>query len=341
MKSTYLSKKHRPKQHGAQLDENHISVNKMNFNDYLFVENSESNVNCICIGPKEDRVLQLVDVNTDDKDKVLMFFIEEIFETWSYICRDGKIVFVYHSAKYGNLICKPKTIYFRSTYCDEKSKYWEALHNLLQLLNQWPDKILCRPDLHHLNNSKLAQKLLSLIPGIRETGANVSVPKCYVIKGEMFLKGLADKKLITKSLSSYHSDVVDNKVFNSWDVKSLNNIPALFQEIVDGCDIRIHKLNDDYAGMKIPKTVKENYRYDTRSSNVENFMISDELKSFCAKISEIEDNNLMGIDFIEHPNGGLVCLEANPGPGWSAYHHKEKRDGKSFLSKFINELTNA
>jgi hypothetical protein len=147
--------------------------------------------------------------------------------------------------------------------------------------------------------------------------------------------------LIVKSLSGVRSDVLDNKEFDQWDKARLNDLPTLFQEVVSGEDIRIHKLYDALCGKRIPKTITKNYRYHTRKSAILDYTPKGEIAAFCHAVSQIENNPLLGIDLMETPTGDIICFEANPGPGWSAYHENEADEGKSFLHAFMQVLRNA
>ena len=46
----------------------------------------------------------------------------------------------------------------------------------------------------------------------------------------------------------------------------------------------------------------------------------------------------MGIDFIKSENG-YVVLEANPSPGWSAYHECNGIEIDAFMKDLLEELT--
>jgi glutathione synthase/RimK-type ligase-like ATP-grasp enzyme len=54
-------------------------------------------------------------------------------------------------------------------------------------------------------------------------------------------------------------------------------------------------------------------------------------------VTKNEENTLMGIDFIKTEKG-YVVLEANPSPGWSAYHECNGIENDSFIDDLLEEL---
>lgn len=342
MKNSFIPASNRPIPTGALLNEHHRNPTAFNLNDGLFIEVAgESDVQSICFGPSSDYVIKLVDRHTRPEDKIKILYLEDMFKSWSFFCRDGELQFVMHDAHYGNLLIRPKLLYFRASYIKDKSKYFLRMFNFVNMLNFWKGTVLCKPIDHNRNTSKLLQAILTIIPAAQKTKANVITPVSYVVKGLKSYKKLAKKNLIVKSLSSVRSDILDAKVFDTWDSKTINHLPVLFQKIVSGNDIRVHKLYETMRGKKIYKTINKNYRYHTRKSKTEDYHPQGTVAAFCDAIAAIENNPLLGVDLMETSNGQMICFEANPGPGWSAYHENEADDGDSFLSAFMRVLRNA
>lgn len=65
--------------------------------------------------------------------------------------------------------------------------------------------------------------------------------------------------------------------------------------------------------------------------------LDEDLVNFCLTVADEEDNQLLGIDFIQ-TNSGYVALEANPSPGWSAYHPFNGIDEEPFISELLRVL---
>ena len=62
-----------------------------------------------------------------------------------------------------------------------------------------------------------------------------------MIKGLQYFNCLEqNKSYIVKSLSGVRSIVVDDKDFSLWDFSNLEHLPVLFQEKVEGYDLRVH-----------------------------------------------------------------------------------------------------
>ena len=325
MKTTFISHKNRPVQHGATLDSRHITARPFDFNDVMYNDDPSHNIKARHIG---------------SNPTIKILYLEDLFKSWSFVCRNGDIQFMLSDKKNGNLRLKPSILYCRSALYNDTCPNWKALSAFTHVLNLWQGNILCRPMQHTRNCSKLLQLNATIIPAIKKSNAPIRIPQCYVIKGEHAFKKIASRHLIVKSLSNLRSDVVDEKEFMQWNHRPLNDLPTLFQEVIPGNDIRVHKLYQAYASKKILKKTKINYRYDTKSDLIQDYITPDPLKLFCDCVSEIEHNPLLGIDFLEISANEWACLEANPGPGWSAYHWDDADDGRSFLSAFLKVLKN-
>ena len=131
---------------------------------------------------------------------------------------------------------------------------------------------------------------------------------------------------------------MDKHNYENWDHDNINNIPVLFQEKVEGCDLRIHILDKKIFGKRSNSKKNIDYRYDDNF-----FKLSDEnnlsqtLMDFCVSVSNEENNQLLGIDFIQTETGYIV-LEANPSPGWSAYHPYNGIEGEPFINTLLRVL---
>ena len=340
IKTTFISHKNRPVQHGATLDRHHVTSLPFDVNDAIFKDDTSSNIKALCFGPKNDRVLQLIERHLNSNPAVRILYLEDLFKSWSFVCRNGDIHFILSDRTQGNLRIKPTILYCRSALYDDTFPNWKALSAFTHVLNLWQGDILCRPMQHTRNCSKLLQLNATIIPAIKKSNARITIPRSYIVKGEQAFEKIASKHLIVKSLSNLRSDVVDEKEFTQWSRKPLNDLPTLFQEVIAGHDIRVHKLHRVYASKKIMKKTRINYRYDTKSDLIQDYITPEPMKCFCDLVSDIEDNPLLGIDFLEVSENEWVCLEANPGPGWSAYHWDDPNDGRSFLSAFLRVLHN-
>ena len=337
MKKTFLSEKFRPIPVGAELDESHSVENTMQINSCLFIW--DTTVSSLCIGPKNDMVIQTIEKNIQTEHQIKVVYIEELYQTWSLFCRNGEIHFVIRDSLGRNTALQPKRLYFRSGCCQPNSRYSDNLLKLINLLNLWQGEILCRPMEHRLNNSKLLQTVKTIIPVAKNNPGQCDVPKSYVVKGVKNLGKINLKQVIVKSLSGVRSDVIDEKVFSDLDKSSLNHLPILFQHKIIGRDIRVHSLNSRfYAKVVLRKKSTQSYRYQTHKDNLCDYLMSKPLKKICHELLESEQLNLAGIDFIIDEYKNYYCFEVNPGPGWSAYHADEDTRTDCFLLRIMDYL---
>lgn len=334
---SFISEDFRPEINGGRLDKNHTPKFLLDYSNIINIETK--NINTLAFGPKKDKVLLNLEHAITNEDKILILYYEDLHKKWTFVKTNDDTYFLY---KQNNLLqykIKAQCLYIRGCQVDVDDKYWMLLGEFYNFVDCWDKKVVCAPKKQNNNESKLYQLNSSLKES--SNNKNVSIGKSYVIKGEGLFKELChNKSYVVKSLSGIRSIVVDETEFTKWNKKNLNNLPILFQEKVIGKDLRVHIVNKQLYG-KISK-VKEavDYRYDSNFSTLEDLNIfTDELKRFCIEVSQNEENPLIGIDFIKTENS-YVVLEANPSPGWSAYHQCNGIENDAFIKDLLQELKN-
>ena len=213
------------------------------------------------------------------------------------------------------------------------------LGEFYNFVDTWEGRVICAPCKQHSNESKLYQ-LNSSLKNASLPYSEISIGKSYVIKGKDGLAALSkNKHYIVKSLSGVRSIVVDEVDFSNWNQDNISNIPTLFQEKANGNDLRVHVVNGNvHAKLSLAKDGVD-YRYDDNFFSLVDFdEITDDLKTFCLAVTEYEGNSFIGIDFIKSEND-FVVLEANPSPGWSAYHECTGIENDTFMKDLLEELT--
>jgi len=126
-----------------------------------------------------------------------------------------------------------------------------------------------------------------------------------------------------------------NNAFAKWNLKNLQNLPTFFQEKIQGQDIRVHVFDDHLWTLQVTAKDCIDYRYASKGKiNYRSTDLPKEIKKFCKSIAEVECNRFIGVDLIKD-GGSYYCLESNPGPGWSTYHHFSK---KNFAKKIFKQL---
>jgi len=316
---SFITSHYRPEITGGKIDESHNTRFYYNCDLYQNYKDIRE-VNAICIGPKLDAVLSELEHCITVEDNILIFYYEDIHARWSFIVNNNEEVFIYKKNNNEQYFVKPKNLYIRGCCVDEDSKYWYIIAGFLNFIDMWPGNVICATRRQAYNQSKLFQLANSLNKS-RNYNNSISIGKSHVVKGSKYEKFFnAEREYIVKSLSSVRSRVVDSNDYHEWDKSSLQNLPVLFQEKIKGNDLRIHIVNNVlYAKLSLNKD-KVDYRYSNNFNKlVDMSIIPDELSAFCRKVALYEDNDLMGIDFLETDDNYIV-LEANPSPGWASYY---------------------
>lgn len=334
---TFISSSHRPEISGGRLDKSHKPLVEI---DYSIVSNMpDISINTIAFGPKQDKVLLSLEHAIDEADNILIFYYEDLHKKWTYVQNNSESYFIYRKNDVEQLKIHPGNLYIRGCQIDRGDPYWRMLGEFFNFVDTWEGRVICAPKQQHNNESKLYQLNSSLKKASNQYDT-ISIGKSYVIKGQDGLAKLANnKRYIVKSLSGIRSIVVDNSDFTSWNQANLSNLPTLFQEKAEGNDLRVHVIKDKvYGKLSLEKTGVD-YRYDDNFFSLVDYEdFTDDLKSFCLAVTENEENSLMGIDFIKSENG-YVVLEANPSPGWSAYHECKGIEIDAFMKDLLEELT--
>ena len=163
----------------------------------------------------------------------------------------------------------------------------------------------------------------------------IKIPSSFFIKGSFnHLKAHFKKPLIVKSCSSRRSKVAVQEEFEQWNVENIKNIPTLFQEQLNGVDVRVHVGGNHIWSLRIDGKDKIDYRYSDNKVTYTKIHLEKNLNDFCNNVARIEDNKLIGIDLIK-TKSGYFCLESNPGPAWAMFNHPSK---KKFAEIILKEL---
>ncbi len=332
--NTFIQPAFRPEVNGAKLDKTHRT--------WFFIKNRAPQktifVNAICFGPKKDRVLVNLEHATHEAHQILIFYYEDLLKRWHYVKTPTSSYFIYQKNETETLKVHTKCLYVRGCYTKAHSHMWYALGAFYCFLNTWQAKILCAPKSQCTNESKLYQLNHCLKKAAQGTPL-ISIGKSYVIKGQgRYEKKITKQSCIVKSLSGIRSIVVDETTHQHWDKNQLAHLPVLFQEKVKGQDLRVHVIeNKTFSKLSLSKKHVD-YRYDKHFFKLKTILnLPPALQAFAAKVSSLEANPLIGLDFIQTPSH-YVVLEANPSPGWSAYHECNGIEIPPFIKALIEAL---
>lgn len=196
---------------------------------------------------------------------------------------------------------------------------------------------------HFSNSSKGYQLTHSIRKAIKNNpqDSNIRLPNSYYLQGnpDQLKKLLRKHELIVKSSSYVRSKVVNQNTFLKWRSSRYLKLPTLFQEYIEGCDIRIHALHNKQWGVKIQSKSDVDFRYAKTRSSYKKYYLTSNIKTFISRLRILEDSELIGVDILEKSNV-FYCLESNPNPGWAGFHQisgDELKIGRALLKRLAQK----
>lgn len=117
--------------------------------------------------------------------------------------------------------------------------------------------------------------------------------------------------------------------------------PTIFQEEIDGVDIRVNILNGRVLSAHIIKSAEGvlDYRTDPRYSDgniqYEEVSLPEEVVEYCKRAANIMELRFSGIDLRRTPNGEYFLIECNSMP---AFLDIERKTGAAITDAIINDL---
>lgn len=283
----------------------------------------------VIIAAKNDRLPEIFLKNIGNKD-ICRLNYDDLGVLWDYSFYRGILKIFTH-----DICIIPKALYHRHPGINQDNIYYEKHNTFLEVLDQWNGNFIGERRNNYYNSSKMYQMITSVERAKEGLGKKIQIPSSFFIKGDLEnLRNFFKKPLIVKSCSSRRSKVATQEEFEKWDVRNIKNIPTLFQEQLNGPDIRVHVGGNHIWSLRIDGKDKIDYRYSISKVKYRQIHLQKTLHDFCMRISEIENNRLIGIDFIK-TNEGYFCLESNPGPAWAMFDHPSK---KKFAEIILKEL---
>ena len=321
MKRTFIPPHYRPNVPGASLS---------TISQELVLKPGDDRV-ILILSAKEDiipqRFLYLI---REHADNIVHLFYEDLGTTWSFTFANQKLR-IHHNS----VIIEPQSIYHRHPGVIKDHPHYHLHLTFLQALELWTGAVIGQKNSHYLNCSKPLQMILSL-RAAREDNFTIKLPTTKIVKTkrkEVFCS--LKEGWIVKSCSNVRSQVATGKEYCRWDKENLDSIPTLFQEKIEGSDLRVHLIDDHLWSIEITGKTCVDYRYAKKKHlTYATYPLPDRLRRFCVKLSEVEQNSLAGIDFIKKGDE-YWCLECNPGPGWSTFPHQGR---KLFADKIFKKL---
>ena len=147
------------------------------------------------------------------------------------------------------------------------------------------------------------------------------------------------ERVIFKSLSGVRSIVTE---LDEHALERLDNIrwcPVQFQELVEGCDVRVHVVGAEVFPTEIESTAID-YRYASRRpdgrTRLRPHKLDNEIAARCVALADSLGLPVCGIDLRVARDGRIVCFEVNPSPGFSYY---ESSTGQPIAMAIARYLT--
>jgi hypothetical protein len=161
----------------------------------------------------------------------------------------------------------PSAIYHRHPGISNSHVYFQKHAAFFEILDIWCGNLLGQKRDHYQNFSKVYQGITSIRSSSAKNGQNIKYPRSFFLKGSFsILQERFQDSLIVKSSSNMRSKVVSEEVFGKWDIGNLRNLPTLFQEKIEGVDIRVHICGEVVWPLQVEAKDCIDYRYASRGT---------------------------------------------------------------------------
>jgi glutathione synthase/RimK-type ligase-like ATP-grasp enzyme len=143
--------------------------------------------------------------------------------------------------------------------------------------------------------------------------------------------------VIFKSTSGVRSIVKELDAEGARNLARLRLLPTQFQAAVPGVDVRVHVVGERVFATEIESTAVD-YRYarrDQLEARLSAISLPSDVAERCVAVSRELGLPLCGIDLRRRPDGGHVCFEVNPMPGYSYY---ESETGQPISEALVDLL---
>jgi hypothetical protein len=298
--------------------------------DFTFTRTLLADSGVVVLSTLDDKTSKdfLEEVST--KEPVIHLDYDQFDKDWTFSLASSGIVFF---AERGWIF--PEAIYDRGVNAGSSQK---KLHSFIQALNATPQKVVGRPSIHFRNGSKALQLSSSLC----DVDRKMKLPATRILRTKRSFEEInLSQDTIVKSISGIRTIVVDHELFSKWNQKGLEAAPVLFQSRISGNSLRLHWMENPVWLTQIKSEGTLDYRYGGRAPSFQTMSLDEniDLVKFAQRVAEVEDNQVLGLDFIQDAEGNVFCLEANPGPGWSYFEDQPNSNFRSHLATaLLNHL---
>lgn len=200
------------------------------------------------------------------------------------------------------------------------------------ILSQWlevaPIRVMNRGSANDSNSSKAYQ--------LQQIRHHIPVPNTIVTNDIDQVRNFREqyKRVIYKSCSGERSIVteLDDNTLESR-AEALKTCPVLFQEYIEGTDIRVHVVGEHIFATAVTSTTID-YRYDNNTTWVA-IDLSDKHKTACITLTHALGLELSGIDLRLTPTGEIYCFEVNPSPAFSVYEEQSGQPISDAIAMYL------
>lgn len=329
MKGAFIPKKFRPNVPGSKLQYSSHNLDGIKFSNKDSIKTTEECI--LLISAKEDIVPDYFLRDINKVGAVVHLYYDELGTLWDFSFSEN-ILKIYLKEK----ILIPSSIYHRHPGVFLEHPNYQKHTAFFEVLDIWKGNLIGQKRDHYQNFSKGFQGITSIKIASLENKEKVKYPKSFFLKGDyQVLINRFKQSLIVKSCSNMRSKVVSEDVYSEWNFEKLNYLPTFFQEKIIGNDIRVHVCGNVVWPLQVESKDCVDYRYASKGSVVYSYIeLPYHIKNFCKSLAYVERNIFIGVDLMKS-NNKYYCLESNPGPGWSTYHHPSK---KVFAKKVFKQL---
>lgn len=205
-------------------------------------------------------------------------------------------------------------------FTNEEVQYLEHLRQVTfdTLLENIDSMVINRSKSQFFNSSKLFQSWI-----IQKYGFNIpdSIISTDVNQVRKFIDKYKNSGVIYKSCSSERSIVKKIKDEDYNNLELVKNCPHLFQQCVEGIDIRVHTLVTGQTFACKIQSATSDYRYDSERE-ITPVDLPLDIAQQCVKMTADMGLYLSGVDLRVGEDGKYYCFEVNPSPAFSWYEYQ-------------------
>jgi glutathione synthase/RimK-type ligase-like ATP-grasp enzyme len=205
-----------------------------------------------------------------------------------------------------------------------------------QAMLDWLDVAECRvvnpPSAMHSNASKpfQAQAIAAAgfpVPETLVTSDPETACAFWRSHGDVVFKSTSGIRSIVRRLDRAHAAHLER----------LRDLPTQFQELVPGTDVRVHVVGTRVFAAEVRSDAID-YRYARRDGlgvDLGEVTLPTEVATRCVALAVSLGLPFCGIDLRRRPDGGYVCFEVNPMPGYSYF---EGETGQAISGALVDYL---